>query len=66
MLKKFEIIQRLKEAEIEHAELKTAINNFIINGKHNHIEIQRLKKNKLKLKDEIKTLRSGLIPDNIA
>ena len=44
MLNKFEIIQRLREAELEHAKLKNEVHNLIQNLQHNHIEIQRLKK----------------------
>jgi len=57
---------RLAELETEHRDLDDVIEQIINSGSFNQIQVQRLKKRKLILKDEILRLRSTLIPDSIA
>ncbi len=57
---------RLAELETEHRDLDDVIDQITNGGSFNQIQVQRLKKRKLVLKDEILRLRSTLIPDSIA
>ncbi len=57
---------RLAELETEHRDLDDIIGQITHGGSFNQIQVQRLKKRKLILKDEILRLRSTLIPDSIA
>jgi hypothetical protein len=57
---------RLAELESEHRDLDDVIDQIINGGSFDQIQVQRLKKRKLILKDEILRLRSTLIPDSIA
>ena len=53
----------LEELKSEHRDLDDVI-DYLIDTRHpNTMRIQRLKKRKLKLKDMIDRLESGLIPD---
>lgn len=54
------LIQELAELKQEHRELDIVINESL---SVNQIDIKRLKKQKLKLKDAISRLESKLIPD---
>ena len=60
------IKHRLAELETEHRDLDDVIDQIINGGTFDQIQVQRLKKRKLLLKDEILRLRSTLIPDSIA
>jgi hypothetical protein len=60
------INHRLAELESEHRDLDDVIEQIINSGSFNQIQVQRLKKRKLILKDEILRLRSMLIPNTIA
>ena len=53
----------LEELKSEHRDLDDVIDYLIDTRHHNTMRIQRLKKRKLKLKDMIDRLESGLIPD---
>ena len=57
---------RLAELETEHRDLDDVIDQIINGGSFNQIQVQRLKKRKLILKDEILRLRRMLIPNSIA
>lgn len=50
----------------EHRELDETIQDIAANSPYDPIEVQRLKKRKLQLKDEIARLDSALLPDIIA
>lgn len=58
--------QRLTELRDEHRKLDTVIAGQTTNGTMDQIEIQRLKKRKLQIKDEIARLESSILPDIIA
>ncbi len=59
------LLRRLHEMRSEHRDLDTVIAR-IEADKGDQLQIQRLKKRKLKLKDEISWLESRLVPDIIA
>lgn len=60
------IRQRLEELRLEHRDLDDAIARITENPPFDQIKIQRLKKRKLVLKDEIGRLEDQLLPDIIA
>lgn len=57
---------RLTVLETEHRDLDDVIDQITAGVIFDQIQVQRLKKRKLMLKDEILRLRSVLIPDSIA
>ena len=59
------LLRRLHELRSEHRDLDTVIARLGDSGA-DQLHVQRLKKRKLLLKDEIGWLESRLIPDNIA
>ncbi|CCQ74369.1 YdcH family protein [Magnetospira sp. QH-2] len=62
-----EIMRRkLVELQTEHRDLDDAILHMGDNGQADQLQIQRLKKRKLLLKDEITRLEDSLTPDIIA
>jgi hypothetical protein len=58
-----EITQLLGELREEHRDLDLAINRLAMDPWQDQLQIRRLKKRKLKLKDWILRLESKLIPD---
>jgi hypothetical protein len=60
------VLRRLHELRSEHRDLDTVIIRMGDIGAQDLLNVQRLKKRKLALKDEIARLESRLIPDNIA
>lgn len=58
--------QQLAALKIEHRRLDEQIAALIAEGAADQIEIARLKKRKLRLKDEIERLRDRSVPDIIA
>ncbi len=60
------LLRRLHELRSEHRDLDTVIIRMSELGAQDQLSVQRLKKRKLSLKDEIARLESRLIPDNIA
>lgn len=60
------LLRRLHELRSEHRDLDTVIARLAEQGSLDQIQVQRLKKRKLMLKDEIAWLESRLIPDDIA
>ena len=63
---KVQIRQRLQALEIEHHDLDDVIDRLAIDPSQDRLQLQRLKKRKLLLKDQIARLRTRLIPDIIA
>lgn len=57
------IRQRLYELQLEHRGLDDMIHRMSEEVYIDQLQIRRLKKRKLELKDTIARLRSGLIPD---
>jgi hypothetical protein len=66
MDEKFEQQARLAELKAQHRSLDDAITEMKAAPGHNQLEIQRLKKEKLALRDGISRLESILFPDIIA
>lgn len=58
--------RRLADLESEHRDLDDVIARLTEEPSANQLQIQRLKKRKLLLKDEIAHIRSKLLPDIIA
>jgi hypothetical protein len=63
---KTQIQLRLQALEVEHHDLDDVINRLAIDPAQDRLQLQRLKKRKLLLKDQIAKLRTRLIPDIIA
>ena len=63
---KFQLAGRLHELEVEHHDLDTVILRLAGDITLDQLQLQRLKKRKLFLKDQIAKLRTRLIPDIIA
>ena len=61
-----ELEQRLEELRTQHRDLDEAIDAMIEMGKRDMIQVQRLKKQKLALKDRINKIENALLPDIIA
>ncbi len=60
------LLWRVHELRSEHRDLDTVIARLAEQGSLDQIQLQRLKKRKLLLKDEIAWLENRLIPDDIA
>ena len=60
------LLRRLHELRSEHRDLDTVITRLAEQSAIDQLQLQRLKKRKLMLKDEISWLESRLIPDSIA
>ncbi len=54
---------RLKELRVEHRDLDFAITELSRNATADQLRVRRLKKQKLRLRDQITRLESQLIPD---
>jgi len=64
-IEKQEIREKLEELKLEHMDLDDAIHHMP-KTIHTQLQISRLKKKKLHLKDEIIKLENCLIPDILA
>ena len=60
------LLRKLHELRSEHRDLDTVIMRLSETSALDQLQLQRLKKRKLLLKDEISWLESRLIPDSIA
>ena len=58
--------RKLTELKSEHRDLDEVISRLTESGPFDQLQVQRLKKRKLKLKDEITRIESRLLPDIIA
>ncbi len=58
--------RRLADLETEHRDLDDVIARIAENAIYDQLQVQRLKKRKLRLKDEIARIRGLLVPDIIA
>ncbi|MDQ2893728.1 MAG: DUF465 domain-containing protein [Pseudomonadota bacterium] len=61
-----QLIGRLEQLRTEHRDLDAAIDALAFAGKPDQLQFARLKKRKLRLKDEIASVEDQLIPDIIA
>ncbi|MFT4027580.1 MAG: DUF465 domain-containing protein [Novosphingobium sp.] len=61
-----EMRKRLEMLKIEHRDLDAAIDALTDAGANDQLQIARLKKRKLRLKDQIALIEDYLIPDIIA
>lgn len=61
-----ELRKRLEGLRIEHRDLDAAIEALKAAGSSDQLQIARLKKRKLRLKDQIAAIEDNLIPDIIA
>jgi hypothetical protein len=59
----FKNIEKLRQLRIEHRDLDEVIARLIMDPGANELQIKRLKKRKLMLKDQITRVESQLIPD---
>ena len=63
---KEDLERRLEELKSEHRDLDDVIARISEEAPFDQIQVQRLKKRKLQLKDEIAKIESLLLPDIIA
>ncbi len=61
-----ELKAQLTELKNEHRDLDEIIHDLTSSGPYDQIKLQRLKKRKLQLKDQISRLEDGILPDIIA
>ena len=61
-----ELRVQLEELRMEHRDLDDVIHRLSETSPFNQLQIQRLKKRKLALKDQMTRLESKLLPDIIA
>ncbi len=66
MNEKEALIKQIEELRGQHRELDEVIARLAEEAAGNQIELQRLKKRKLMLKDQITVLKDELLPDIIA
>lgn len=58
-----QIQRRLIELDVEHRDLDDIIDRLTEDGHADQLQLRRLKKRKLQLKDHITLLRMQLVPD---
>ncbi len=61
-----DIQRRIIELEVEHRDLDAVIQVLVQDLAHDQLQLRRLKKRKLQLKDHITLLKMQLIPDTPA
>jgi len=54
---------RIEQLYLEHRDLDDVINRLLENTPHDQLQVQRLKKRKLYVKDQISVLEGQLTPD---
>ena len=59
----FKNMEKLRQLRIEHRDLDDVINRLSMDFSSDELQMKRLKKRKLMLKDQIARLESQLIPD---
>lgn len=63
MISSEDIRRRIIELEVEHRDLDAVIELLAQDVMHDELQLRRLKKRKLQLKDHITLLKMQLIPD---
>jgi hypothetical protein len=63
MIPSEDIRRRIIELEVEHRDLDAVIAALAQDVRHDELQLRRLKKRKLQLKDHITLLKMQLIPD---
>lgn len=58
-----DIQRRIIELEVEHRDLDAVIDLLSREARHEELQLRRLKKRKLQLKDHIMLLKMQLVPD---
>jgi len=58
--------EKLRVLILEHRDLDAAIDSMLLDKASDQLKIQRLKKRKLSLKDQISRIEDMLLPDIIA
>ncbi|WP_423679517.1 MULTISPECIES: YdcH family protein [unclassified Undibacterium] len=58
-----QVRQRIIELELEHRDLDMVINTLSTDPAHDELQLRRLKKRKLQLKDHITLLKMQMMPD---
>ncbi len=66
MSEKDALLEKLEDLRSEHRDLDDVIARLTEHAAYNQLQLQRLKKRKLMLKDQIAKLKSKLLPDIIA
>ncbi len=66
MSEKEVLLKKLEDLRREHRDLDDVITRLTEQTTDNQLQLQRLKKRKLMLKDQIAKLKSKLLPDIIA
>ena len=59
-------LMHLEDLKVRHREVDEHIQDLIRDFNNDQLQIQRLKKQKLQLKDEISRIEASLLPDIIA
>ena len=59
-------LKHLEDLKVRHREVDEHIQDLIRSFNNDQLQIRRLKKQKLRLKDEISRIEAGLFPDIIA
>ena len=63
MIEISDIQRRLIELDVEHRDLDAVIDMLILDGHADQLQLRRLKKRKLQLKDHMTLLKMQLVPD---
>ena len=61
-----DILIKIQQLRVQHRDLDDAIDALLNSGTSNMLQIKRLKKQKLLLKDKIAKLEDEMLPDIIA
>jgi hypothetical protein len=63
MIPSGELQRKIVELEVEHRDLDAVIELLSKEARHDELQLRRLKKRKLQLKDHITLLKMQLVPD---
>ncbi len=65
-MERAELERKLSELRVMHRDLGDAIDALAAMANFDYLQIQRLKKQKLQIKDQVAQIESALLPDIIA